>query len=228
MYKQFRKIVPVDPSNLQPPLFPRVKPNDEVTRSITYTLYERARKRLWSTGEFLRQPNIRYAIKTGLGGAILAAPAYTEVGRPIFLEYRGEWALIAYFSAISPTVGATNLVSVFRVIGTLIGAFVAVLVYTLFPGNAIVLPILGTLLSLPAFYVITQIPEYAQAGRFTLLAYNLTCLYAFNSRERDISALSIALHRSTSVIAGVVWAAVVSRYWWPYTARRELRFGLSE
>jgi hypothetical protein len=40
--------------------------------------------------------------------AILAAPAYTEAGRPIFLEYRGEWALIAYFGAISPTVGQTN------------------------------------------------------------------------------------------------------------------------
>ena len=39
---------------------------------------------------------------------MLAAPAFTDWGRPIFLEYRGEWALIAYFSAISPTVGQTN------------------------------------------------------------------------------------------------------------------------
>lgn len=65
--------------------------------------------------------------------AILAAPAYTEIGRPIFLEYRGEWALISYFSAISPTVGQTNFLSVlkwihrlrltnrsfFRVVGTM-------------------------------------------------------------------------------------------------------------
>jgi hypothetical protein len=50
----------------------------------------------------------------------------------------------------------------------------------------------------------------------------------YNSRERDVSALSIAFHRSTSVIIGVIWAAVVSRYWWPFTARRELRMGLSE
>ena len=38
----------------------------------------------------------------------------------------------------------------------------------------------------------------------------------------------IAFHRSTSVIVGVMWSAVVSRYWWPFTARRELRMGLSE
>jgi hypothetical protein len=66
---------------------------------------------------------------------MLAAPAYTEVGRPLFLEYRGEWALIAFFATMSPTLGQTNFVyvsgvmlgergltdgsSVFRVLGTL-------------------------------------------------------------------------------------------------------------
>ena len=40
-----------------------------------------------------------------------------------------------------------------------------------FPGNAVVLPILGWLFSLPCFYIITQMPDYAQAGRFILLTY---------------------------------------------------------
>ena len=61
---------------------------------------------------------------------------------------------------------------------------------------------------------------------------NLSCLYVYNSRERDgdepITVTSIAFHRSTSVIIGVLWAAIVSRYWWPFTARRELRMGISE
>ena len=51
------------------------------------------------------------------------------------------------------------------------GAGVAALFYTLFPDNPIVLPILGWLFSLPCFYVITQMPDYGQASRFTLLAY---------------------------------------------------------
>jgi hypothetical protein len=51
---------------------------------------------------------------------------------------------------------------------------------------------------------------------------------SYNSREKDLTVFSIAYHRSTSVIIGVIWAAVVSRYWWPFTARRELRMGLSE
>jgi hypothetical protein len=113
---------------------------------------------------------------------MLAAPAYTEAGRPIFLEYRGEWALIAFFATMSQT-----FLSFFRIIGTLyvfapldmesemlmsrLGAGIAALFYTLFPDNPIVLPILGWAFSLPCFYVITQMPDYGQASRFTLLAY---------------------------------------------------------
>lgn len=47
-------------------------------------------------------------------------------------------------------------------------------------------------------------------------------------RENDVSPVSIALKRTTSIVAGVVWAAVVTRWWWPFTARRELRMGLGE
>lgn len=73
----------------------------------------------WAFGAKLGEPDMRYAIKTGLAGgehcvlmelrvAMLAAPAYTQWGRPVFLEYRGEWALVAYFATMSPTVGQTN------------------------------------------------------------------------------------------------------------------------
>lgn len=80
----------------------------------------------WALGERSKQADARYAIKTGLGGgrlddgflnvlnsnrgrlAMLAAPAFTEIGRPIFLRFRGEWALIAYFATMSQTIGQTN------------------------------------------------------------------------------------------------------------------------
>ena len=40
-----------------------------------------------------------------------------------------------------------------------------------FPDNEIVLPVLGFLISLPCFYIITQMPDYQQSGRFILLTY---------------------------------------------------------
>jgi hypothetical protein len=52
--------------------------------------------------------------------------------------------------------------------------------------------------------------------------------FSYNLRQKDISVVDIALHRALSVIVGVVWAAFVSRFWWPAEARRELGKALSE
>ena len=49
----------------------------------------------WIIGRHLKAPDKLYAIKTGIGTAILASPGFFEVTRPIFVEYRGEWALIS-------------------------------------------------------------------------------------------------------------------------------------
>jgi hypothetical protein len=43
----------------------------------------------------LQDHDIKYAVKTGMATAILAAPAFFEATRPTFMEYRGEWALIS-------------------------------------------------------------------------------------------------------------------------------------
>lgn len=51
---------------------------------------------------------------------------------------------------------------------------------------------------------------------------------SYNIRQRDISVFEIAYHRAVAVTVGVVWAAVVSRYWWPAEARRELSRALGE
>ena len=51
---------------------------------------------------------------------------------------------------------------------------------------------------------------------------------SYNLREKDISVINIAYHRFVAVTVGVVWAAIVSRYWWPYEARRELSKALGE
>ena len=123
----------------------------------------------------------------------------------------------------------------------------AVGIYTAFPDNPYVLSIFGFFFSLPCFYYIVATPEYATSGRFVLLTYNLTCLFwygnprspprlinpdliwrSYNSRKGDIPVREIAYHRSVAVIAGVVWAAAVSRFWWPAEARRELGTALGE
>ncbi|KIJ18476.1 hypothetical protein PAXINDRAFT_167078 [Paxillus involutus ATCC 200175] len=212
--------------------FPKVQPHAPNTMqtpdrsNLTFT--ERVLRSLWDLGDRLRNRNTKHAFKVGMSTALLAAPAFFDATRPTFTEYRGEWALISFFAVMSPTIGATNFLSLHRVLGTLFAAIVAASIYTLFPENGVVLSIFGFFFSLPCFYYIVAKPDYATTGRFVLLTYNLTCLYAFNIREDNVSVLEIAYHRSTAVTVGVIWALLVSRFWWPSEARRELSKALGE
>jgi hypothetical protein len=91
-------LVPTDPKN-RVPLFPRVTPHAPNTalrlpRGQLGT-WGRIKQSIWALGESLRQPEIKYSIKTGMSVAILAAPAFIESTRETFMEYRGEWALIS-------------------------------------------------------------------------------------------------------------------------------------
>ncbi|KAI9437537.1 Fusaric acid resistance protein-like-domain-containing protein [Lactarius indigo] len=196
--------------------FPKVRPH------APDTVQTPSRLSLWTFGGRLQDHDVKYAVKTGMATAILAAPAFIEATRPTFMEYRGEWALISFFVVMSPTIGATNFLSVHRVLGTLFGAATAATAYTLFHKTPVMLAVFGFFFSMPCFYYIVAKPQYATTGRFVLLTYNLTCLFSYNSRQMEIPVIDIAFHRSTAVTVGVVWAGFVSRFWWPSEARREL------
>lgn len=212
--------------------FPKVRPHAPNTVQTpdrsNLSFIGRLKRLVWDLGDKLKDRNIKYAFKVGMSTAMLAAPAFVNATRRIFTEYRGEWALVSFFVVMSPTIGATNFLSVHRVLGTLIGAIVAAGIYTLFPENPVVLAIFGFFFSVPCFYIIVAKPDYATSGRFVLLTYNLTCLFSYNLRRDDVSVLEIAYHRSAAVTVGVLWAVLVSRFWWPSEARRELSKGLGE
>lgn len=71
------------------------------------------------------------------------------------------------------------------------------------------------------FVLVSPIQAYQEIVQASLLP-------SYNIREKDISVLEIAIHRALAVTAGVLWAALVSRFWWPSEARRELSKGLGE
>lgn len=93
--------------------FPKVRPHAPNTMSTPPTaalsFYGRAKQFLWRLGGRVRESDIKYAVKAGMATAMLAAPAFFEVTRPTFMEYRGEWALISFFVVLSPTIGAVRL-----------------------------------------------------------------------------------------------------------------------
>ncbi|KAK6359792.1 hypothetical protein TWF696_000929 [Orbilia brochopaga] len=195
--------------------------------------------RIWKALRRFRRDDVKFACKVGLGAAIYASPAYISFTRPMFSYYRGEWGLVSYMIVISMTLGATNTSGAYRFIGTIIGATAAILSWVCFFEMPVALALYGWALSFLCFVLILNYPDKASFGRFILLTYNITALYAYTISIKDQDEddddeggknpviSEIAFHRVLSVLAGVTWGLIISRYVWPISARKKLRDGLS-
>ncbi|KAI8081545.1 Fusaric acid resistance protein-like-domain-containing protein [Halteromyces radiatus] len=195
---------------------------------LARTKWRRFFIRLWKTFSLFKEQKIRYAIKASLAATLMATPAFLERTGPWFREWRMEWALITLMVVMTPTVGGTNLVAIYRIFSTILGCYSAVIFYLLFPGNMYALPILTWLFSIPNFWLILN-HKHGKFGQFTLLAYNLVMLNKYNDRETDtIEVWFLAFQRCVAILVGVVAGLLVTAYIWPYEARVELRKGMSD
>jgi hypothetical protein len=79
--------------------FPKIRPHAPNTIQTPsrsqLTFIGRVKQALWSIGSRLKERDLKYAVKAGMATGILAAPAFMDATRPLFTEYRGEWALIS-------------------------------------------------------------------------------------------------------------------------------------
>ncbi|KIJ49281.1 hypothetical protein M422DRAFT_93876, partial [Sphaerobolus stellatus SS14] len=76
---------------------------------------------LWALGARIKEPDMKYAVKTGLATVMLAAPAFWEGAREVFLEYKGSGCCYLYFFVvISPVLEQTNMLPLHRVLGTIL------------------------------------------------------------------------------------------------------------
>src|SRR6266516_2517318 len=139
---------------------------------------------LWKYFRVFKRDDIRFAIKVGIGAALFASASFISTLRPIYQHWRGEWGLLSYMLVCSMTIGASNTTGYARFIGTLIGAVCAVLAWFISLGNAFILAFLGWLMSMSCSYLIIAKGK-GPLGRFILLTYNLSALYAYSLSVQD-------------------------------------------
>jgi hypothetical protein len=85
--------------------------------------YGRLQRRIWDGLNRLKEGDLRYSLKVGVPIAILAAPAFIDATRPIFVDWRGEWALISVSETVSTLdSGLLKYYQFFVVMGQTIGA----------------------------------------------------------------------------------------------------------
>jgi hypothetical protein len=101
--------------------------------------------------------------------------------------------------------------------------------------NPFILGFFGWLVSLQCFYIIVGKGQ-GPMGRFIMLTYNLSALYAYSlsvkdeENDDDEGGISpeiweIVLHRVVAVMTGCIWGIIVTRVIWPISARKKIKKG---
>ncbi|KAL9591838.1 MAG: hypothetical protein Q9179_007321 [Wetmoreana sp. 5 TL-2023] len=198
---------------------------------------ETVRYRVWKAIAVFRRDDTRFAIKVGAGAALYALPSFLSSTRPIYQHFRGEWGLLSYMLVCSMTIGASNTTSYARFLGTCLGAICAILAWVLTEGNAFGLAAFGWFMSIWTAYVIVAQGK-GPMGRFIMLTYNLSALYAYSLSVKDLDndddeggispiITEIAFHRVVAVLTGCLWGLIITRLIWPISAKQKLNDGLS-
>ena len=201
------------------------------------TLKQKFFSRIWKMLKVFRRDDVRFAIKVGLGAAIYALPSYLDETRPLYARWRGEWGLLSYMLVCSMTIGASNTTGYSRIIGTCAGGVLALVIWYISDDNVYALAFFGWLISLGTAYIIVGKGK-GPMGRYIMLTYNLSVLYAYSLSVKDDEddddeggrkpiISEIVLHRVVAVIAGCIWGLIITRLVWPISARRKLKDGLS-
>ncbi|KAL2159112.1 hypothetical protein VTH06DRAFT_2871 [Thermothelomyces fergusii] len=200
-------------------------------------LVARLSQKILVTARRLARDDVRFGLKVGVGAVLWASLAFIPQTRDLYRHWRGEWGLLSFMIVCSMTVGAANTTGWARFIGTVIGIAVAGLNWKVSGHSAVALVPLGSLVAFWGFYVIIARGN-APLGRITLLAYNVSTLYAYSLTQTvedddddeggvDPVIKEILLHRFTAVTVGILWGLIVCRVIWPISARKKFKEGLS-
>lgn len=170
------------------------------------------RYRLWLALGFFRRDDIKFAIKVGTGAALFALPSFLASSRPVYQHWRGEWGLLSYMLVCAMTLGASNTTGLARFFGTCLGAVCAVVAWVVSQGNVFLMAFFGWAMSLWTAYIIVAKGK-GPMGRFIMLTYNLSALYAYSMSAQEVDGdedeggsipmiTEIALHRVVAVLSG--------------------------
>ncbi|KAI9724904.1 MAG: hypothetical protein M1812_000180 [Candelaria pacifica] len=218
-------------SGLQSPLAERASFSEKYSPMLTYS------SRLWEALRVFRRDDVKFAIKVGVGAALYALPSFIPSTQALYSHWRGEWGLLSYMLVCAMTKGDSNTTGYQRILGTCIGAIFAILAWLISQGNVYALAVLGFFVSLGCFQIIIAQGK-GPMGRFIMLTYNLSALYAYSLSVKDDEddddegginpyITEIALHRVVAVISGCIWGLIITRVLWPISARRKFKNGLS-
>ncbi|KAI8874930.1 hypothetical protein K501DRAFT_299570 [Backusella circina FSU 941] len=181
--------------------------------------------------QWITDPTIFFALKTGVGVVMLAIPAWRVQDAGWYNQWRGQWAMITLVLWMFPATGFFIFGLIDRVIGSVVGAVLGIVVWEITRGNPYGIAVVCFVLFLPAYYVFFFRAKYrviALMGKITMLL----CLiyehnYATSGVEEYDQIYTVAGKRLLMVMLGLAASWILVCFPFPQTSRVELRKSLA-
>ncbi|TKY89428.1 hypothetical protein EX895_001959 [Sporisorium graminicola] len=182
----------------------------------------RYRFRLSDTVEMLRHSrHIKFGIKLTAGVVLLTLPAWLAPGegKQWWLDKRGQWMAISYLFCLETSTGASVRTSLFRILGTISGSILGLVVSEVSRGNPYALAFLLTVATIPPSYLMlfTQLQ-----GVGIVMGLTLPIVALIPQEGGSESVVYVAWNRGYMIFFGIVAALLVNLFIWPIHAHVEL------
>ncbi|GAA5801193.1 hypothetical protein HPULCUR_006636 [Helicostylum pulchrum] len=182
----------------------------------------RIRYKLWLAIRYIQNYEFKFALKLSLAVGLLTFPAWVSEYRDWFLNIRGQWAALTVIAVMSPTSGGTLSSGLWRLAGTLIGAFTAWAVLEIDGTSGYLISGFSFVLAVPLFYIHFS-TSYAKVTIVTLISYMIVSLSQYVAPVPNETVAEMVWLRTTTLIIGLFVALFLNWTVWPFIAREAVR-----
>ncbi|KAJ1019438.1 hypothetical protein NDA16_004555 [Ustilago loliicola] len=165
--------------------------------------------------------HIQFGIKLTAGIVLLTLPAWLAPGegKRWWLEKRGQWMAISYLFCLETSTGASIRTSLFRILGTISGSLLGLIISEVSRDNPYALAFLLTVATLPPSYLML-FTHFQGVG--TVMGLTLPIVALIPTEDEGQSTEYVAWNRGYMIFFGIIAALIVNLFFWPTHARLEL------
>ncbi|TCD67659.1 hypothetical protein EIP91_012169 [Steccherinum ochraceum] len=180
------------------------------------------RIRLWMLHRSLKNSHhLQHALKNAVGVTILSFPAFlpsTSAGFRWYQAWHGQWMTISYLWVLETNTGATWRTGYLRILGTVIGAIYAYVVWAICRVNPYGLVVLITTADIPITWLITKTNLTPLAVPCSVAIPPIVfARYVDPGMTQPI--IDLTLLRALMITAGMVAALLMNSLVWPRHCR---------
>ncbi|ORX77751.1 hypothetical protein K493DRAFT_363203 [Basidiobolus meristosporus CBS 931.73] len=194
-------------------------------------IHRNFRYHLWQFLMWFRKPEFKFSVKFTLALCLTATPAFASSTYDWFLQVHGNWGLVTVCFVMNQTVGSTLSISIYRIIGTILGGFWGYLGWIASRGNPYIVAVFTLIIGVPCWFFYITRPQTkihsVSIITYVVIMFSIYYTEVIQGQESPNSAFVLAVLRTANIIAAIVISLLVETLLWPYIARVELRKHLS-